>query len=225
MKKTILLSIVLVSILTLSVYAESKGELKGFMVTRFPFYIYSDASYKMNHFITAGWMGDIRDITINSKATENSKSGKTCIKITYKAEEKYGANWAGLYFQQNPQNWWNSRRGGYDLTRAKRIYFYARGEKGKEVVEFKLARSKQKQYANVSKTTIKVRLTKDWKKYELDMTDMELKDIAGGFCFIVNNHDNPKGCTFYLDEIYYSDKAATPAITTSSKSTSQDSKY
>ncbi|MBU1076508.1 MAG: hypothetical protein KKH98_04405 [Spirochaetes bacterium] len=209
MKRTIFLSALLVTLISIAasgLYAESEAPLKGFTVTRFPYYVYSDASSRLQTLLPSGWMGDIRDLKIDHKATENPQSGKTSIKITYTAKIKDGANWTGLYFQVNPDSRWNTRRGGNDLNRAKRIYFYARGNNGKEVVEFKVAGHKEQTYTHVSKTTIKVRLTDKWEKYELDVTNMTLDEMAGGFCFVMNNHDNPKGCTFYLDEIYYTDE-------------------
>lgn len=213
MKKIILVSLLSLLLLSASVSADLRNNERGFMVLHYPFYIYTDANDRMNNFYPAGWMGDIRDLQIDYQYAENPKSGKTSIKVRYKNNVKHGANWAGLHFQQTPQNWWSSKRGGYDLTTAKRLYFYARGEHGNEVVEFKTARVRQHTYDHVPKTTIRVKLSKEWKRFELDLSDITLDDIAGGFSFTVSKRDNPKGCVFYIDEIYYTDEIISKKMT------------
>ncbi|RKY34931.1 MAG: hypothetical protein DRP78_05960, partial [Candidatus Omnitrophota bacterium] len=74
-------------------------------------------------------MGDYGDIKYSEACKDNPYSGKTCIKITYTAEAKQGANWSGIYWQWPPNNW-GEKRGGYDLTGAAKLSFWARGEKG-----------------------------------------------------------------------------------------------
>ena len=36
---------------------------------------------------------------------------------------------------------------------------------------------------------------------------MDLSFIIGGFCVVMSGDGNPDGCTIYLDEVYYTDKA------------------
>jgi hypothetical protein len=52
-------------------------------------------------------------------------------RIEYKQGPEKG--WAGLYWQHPDNNWGDEP--GVDLTGAKRISFYARGERGGEIVE------------------------------------------------------------------------------------------
>jgi hypothetical protein len=46
-------------------------------------------------------------------------------------------------------------------------------------------------------------LNKDWQEFEIDLTGANLKHIIGGFCWATNWDLNPKGSTFYLDDIRF----------------------
>jgi hypothetical protein len=48
-----------------------------------------------------------------------------------------------------------------------------------------------------------VELTKDWKKYEISLTGLDIKHIIGGFGFAANADSNPNGFTLYLDDIRF----------------------
>ena len=58
-------------------------------------------------------------------------SGKTCIRVDYQA----GDGWGGVVWQ-SPANDWGDAPGGFDLTGAKALTFWARGAKGGEAVDF-----------------------------------------------------------------------------------------
>ncbi|MBN1898216.1 MAG: hypothetical protein JW827_05535 [Spirochaetes bacterium] len=205
MKYLRILTIVLLVLAQILSLSAEENELKGYKVKRFPFYIYTDYGRKINNFIPSGWLGDFYDLKINERWSQNPKSGKTCIQIIYTAEHKDRAGWAGICFQSNPDNYWGTLRGGYDLTTAKRLFFYARGEKGGETIEFRMGEFK-KQHKKNKATTGLVRLTKDWNLYEINLENMQLNDIAGGFCVIFSSKENTNGCIVYLDELYYTDK-------------------
>ncbi|RLD18990.1 MAG: hypothetical protein DRI36_00080 [Caldiserica bacterium] len=181
--------------------AQQESGYKGYAV-QFPFYVYKDRTYRGNHYIPSGWMGDYGDIKLNENCRENPYSGKTCIKIVYTAKKSQGAGWAGIYWQ-NPANNWGTVKGGYDLTGSKKLVFYARGEKGGEVAEFKMG-GIQGEYSDTDMaTTGPIVLSKKWRKYEIDLTGLDLSYISGGFCWVTSSQDNPEGCTIYLDEIVY----------------------
>ncbi|MBI4432906.1 MAG: hypothetical protein HY592_05450, partial [Candidatus Omnitrophica bacterium] len=95
------------------------------------FPIYTDAKSPDNHYVPSGWMGDYGDIKVNDSAMDNPHGGSTALKVTYTNAATQGARWAGIYWQ-NPPNNWGTRPGGYDLTGAKKLTFWARGEKGGE---------------------------------------------------------------------------------------------
>jgi len=170
----------------------------------FPFYVYADASSLDNHFIPSGWMGDWGDITLDLRCKDNPYSGDTCIKIVYSGKGSQGARWAGIYWQNPPNNWGTQPDAGFDLTGATKLVFWARGEKGGErIEEFKVGGIKGEYGDSDSISIGPVILSKEWKKYEIDLRGRDLSYIIGGFCWATNVDVNPKGCTFYLDEIKY----------------------
>jgi hypothetical protein len=168
-----------------------------------PFYVYLDRGAIQNHFIPSGWMGDYSDIKTNLGSQEDPYSGSTCIKIEYLNNVSQGARWAGVYWQ-NPPNNWGSRDGGFDLSRATKLTFWARGQRGGErIEEFKIG-GIMGEYSDSDSAAIgPVVLTKEWKQYTIDLTGKDVSYIIGGFCWSTNIDVNPDGVIFYLDEIRY----------------------
>lgn len=167
------------------------------------FNVFTDANARDNHYIPSGWMGDYGDMKFERAWKENPHSGTTCIKVTYTAEQKQGAGWAGIYWQ-NPANNWGTKPGGFDLTGAKKLVFWTRGGKGGEVIaEFKVG-GITGEYSDSDQASIgPITLTTEWKRYEIDLTGLDLSYISGGFCWAASAMDNPDGFTLYLDDIYY----------------------
>ena len=48
-----------------------------------------------------------------------------------------------------------------------------------------------------------VTLTKEWKKYTIDLSGTDLSYISGGFCLTMTQINNPNGAVIYLDDIRY----------------------
>ena len=59
------------------------------------FNVYTEKTAKDNHYTPSGWMGDYGDIKVDTGCKDAPHSGVTCIKVTYSAEQKQGAGWAG----------------------------------------------------------------------------------------------------------------------------------
>ena len=78
-----------------------------------------------------------------------------------------------------------------------------RGEKGGEIVEFKLGGTASNYPDSDNLSTGDLTLTDKWQQYELDLTSAELFYISAGFGFVCKQDMNPAGCTFYLDDIKY----------------------
>jgi hypothetical protein len=181
----------------MGILAEEEGaEFVGFGV-------YEDKWTRTNHYVPSGWMGDYSAITMDDNYRTDPHSGVTCIEFTYSGETKQGAGWAGIYWQ-NPANNWGYRKGGFDLTGAKALTFWAKGEKGGEVIgEFKMG-GISGEYSDSDSTGIgPVTLTNEWKKYTIDLEGLDLSYISGGFCWVCSRLDNPESITFYLDDINY----------------------
>ncbi len=167
------------------------------------FYVYSDKGARVNHFIPSGWMGDYGDLKFDDSSSTDPADGKTAVKVTYTGEAKQGANWSGIFWQQ-PANNWGDKPGGYDLSTMKRLTFWARGDHGGEkIAEFKVGGITGEHGDSDSSSIGPITLTKEWKKYTIDLADRNLSHIVGGFCWSASRDDNPNGFVIYLDEIRY----------------------
>jgi hypothetical protein len=168
------------------------------------FYVYADFKSTLNHYYPSGWMGETRDLSLNQANNKIVHSGKTSIKVQYTPRGR--DKWAGVYWQ-HPSNNWGDKNGGYDLSKATYLTFWARGEFGNEVIsEIKIGGIKgDYEELGDSGAAVKksIKLTKEWKLYYIDLRKVNTSHIIGGFCFVVNKKQNPRGCVFYLDEIRY----------------------
>ncbi|MBL8014200.1 MAG: hypothetical protein JNN05_10165 [Candidatus Omnitrophica bacterium] len=170
-----------------------------------PFAVYKDKG-SFNKFAPSGYMPTGECLYMNDAWTESCAQGKTCIKVIYDIDcSKKSRNWAGIYWL-NPADNWGDRRGGYNLTGAQKLTFWARGEKGGErIEEFKIGGvGRAMEYPDSDSAFIgPVILTKEWKEYTIDLRGKELSYISGGFAWVSNTDANAESCVFYLDEIEY----------------------
>ena len=172
----------------------------------FPFYVYADAKSLDNHFIPSGWMPATaaQDLKLNVNWKENPMSGESCIRTAY--TNKSGTRWAGIYWQNPPNNWGTVPNAGFDLRGATKLTFWAKGERGGEIInEFKMGGISSGDYIDSDSASIgPIQLTQDWKKYEIDLRGKDLSYVIGGFCWATNiDVNDPNGIIFYLDEIKY----------------------
>ena len=178
-------------------------EEKEVVTTFKPFPVYTDGRSPDNHYVPSGYMGDYPDVAVDTSSFDNPHAGTTCIKVVYSNASSQGARWAGMYWQ-NPANNWGDREGGFDLTGATKVSFWARGEEGGErIEEFKIG-GITGVYSDSDLAGIgPVLLTAEWEKFEIDLRGKDLSYISGGFCWASNLDVNPEGATFYLDDIRY----------------------
>ncbi len=163
-----------------------------------PLVVYSDGGKPFASYVPSGWMGNTKALKSDDNCTENPKEGASCIKITYSAED----NWAGIAWQ-HPANDWGQKDGGFDLSEAKKFSFWARGEKGGEVVEFKIGGTQENVAFPDSCTGLigKVPLTKEWKQYNLSLVGLDLSRVKTGFVWALAGSGS--SVTFYLDDLRY----------------------
>ena len=169
-----------------------------------PFNIYLDKGTATNHYIPSGFMPDGKCLVFNDTWIEGCHSGSTCIKIAYDVNcSKQGQKWAGIYWQ-NPPNNWGSQKGGFNLTGAQKLTFWAKGAKGEErIEEFKIG-GLTGDYPDTDSAMIgPVILTNEWKEYSIDLRGKDLSYISGGFAWSTNVDVNQEECTFYLDDLKY----------------------
>ncbi|MDD5504095.1 MAG: FecR domain-containing protein [Candidatus Omnitrophica bacterium] len=167
-----------------------------------PFYVFFDENDPKNHYHPSGWLGDY-DAIRRLSWEENPHSGKDCLRFRYTGKTPQGAGWAGVYWQ-NPVNNWGDVQGGYDLSGAKRLSFWARGEKGGEtIVRFGVG-GITGQYPDSVKAEIgPVVLSNTWREYQIDLTGKDLTCVSGGFYWMTDRNSNPDGAVIYLDNIVY----------------------
>jgi len=149
-----------------------------------------------------GRMGDLKDISLTVASKDNPHSPPICTKIVYSPKGSNG--WAGIYWQYPANNWGDNPK-GYNLTGAKKFTFWARGDKGGEMAEFKVGGITGQYPDSIIDpiSTDTVALSNEWQQYTIDLTGQNLSHVIGGFCWVTNINQNPNGCTFYLDDIAY----------------------
>lgn len=167
---------------------------------KLPFYVYSDKGSERPgyNFVPSGWMGNTDALEVDLCHTENPHHGPCCMKIVFADAN----GWGGIVWQ-NPEGNWGDEEGGLDLTGAKRLTFWARGERGNELVEFRMGviKANKKFHDTGSAGLGKVRLDKTWKQYTIPLQGVNLSRIVSGFSFSVKGRSD--AVIFYLDDIIY----------------------
>ena len=104
---------------------------------------------------------------------------------------------------QSPANDWGDEPGGYDLSEAKRLTFWARGKEGGEIFSCGVGLlGRDKEYHDSDRVKMSdITLTTEWQKYELDLRGRDLRHIKTGFFWVIGGKDKP--FAFYLDEIRF----------------------
>jgi outer membrane protein OmpA-like peptidoglycan-associated protein len=186
-----------------------------------PLVIYAEASSKPSPYSPSGFMGDggtLKIITAKISApTENGSPGATSLKVIYNGKGRDG--WSGIYWLTPANNWGRIKGAGYDLSAAKQLTFWACGDKGGETIAEIKVGGITGPYADTDAVTKgPIRLSRDWKKFTVDLAGRDLRHIVGGFGFIIRRADNPRGAIIYLDEIRYESEATTSNPTSNSTS-------
>ncbi len=169
-----------------------------------PFYIYSDKSSRQNHFTPSGFMPDGRCVVLDDAWTEGCYKGKTCIKVTYDVTcSRDRQKWVGIYWLHPPNNW-GQRKGGFDLTGARKLTFWARGERGGEQIQEVTTGGITGNYPDTDTAVIgPIILSSEWRQYTIDLRGKDLSYISGGFAWTTSEDVNKDPCVFYLDEMRF----------------------
>jgi len=84
------------------------------------------------------------------------------------------------------------------------VTFWARGEKGGELVTFKVGGiNKKKNQDTLEKAIGPIELQTEWKSYEIDLSDTNTSSVIGAFAWVASANGNPQGLTFYIDDICF----------------------
>ena len=163
-----------------------------------PLVVFDGQAGDNNHFVPTGWMGNAKAIRMDQDCRVSPHSGVKCLRFEYQDV----SNWGGIVWQDKPGDW-GEQAGGLDLTGAKRLTFWARGEKGGEEISVKFGLlGKEKPFPDSSSGGLDdLKLTDQWKQYAIDLSDKNLSCIKTGFCWVAKGSGLP--VMFYLDSIQF----------------------
>ncbi len=159
-----------------------------------PLVIYDDGFGQA--YAPSGWIGKTDAILLKPDDASAPHAGRFSLRCEFDSRDNFG----GVVWQ-SPVNDWGDVAGGFDLTGARQLSFWARGSRGDEVVDFALGvLEKEKTFADSSRSELKqVHLTNQWKQYTIDLTDKDLSVIKTGFSWSTAGRAEP--VVFYLDQI------------------------
>jgi hypothetical protein len=165
--------------------------------------------------IPAGWMsgrGGPESFISLEASPEDCHTGSDCLQITYRP----GGQWGGIYWwplncgESGTEEAWSRVRNGTcgtnvleagHLSAVSRLAFWARGDKGGEVVEFKIGAVDVS--PSPGRSLGRVTLKPTWEQYEIELEGMDLTNAIGLFLWIATDVDNPQGAIFHLDDIQF----------------------
>lgn len=115
------------------------------------------------------------------------------IRIIYYPERDQ--RWAAISWQASEYNWDNN------LSCATKLTFWAKGEYGSEVVEFRIGNLRED--FDYSAPIGEIVLSSEWEKFEVDLRGISLDYVVNGFWWVLLERSNPRGAEIYLDDIKF----------------------
>jgi hypothetical protein len=187
-----------VGVATTSIMVADEGAARRkYLVPRvaFPFYLYTDEAALP--YFPSGYMGNYEAMAVDLAHEEDVYEGATAIKISYSARE----GWYGLAFV-DPPNDWGDILGGYDLTGARTLSFWAKTGNStlKATVGYGLIEG-DKPYPDTDKQSVEIELTEEWQQYIIKIRRADLGCIRSGFVIFSSANGFPHD--IYLDRIVY----------------------
>ncbi len=172
-------------------------------------FVYRDATSEDNHGHWTNIMpaegADMMKLQLNDKT--HPAFGKTSLRIT---TEFLPPNWCGIAVACKPDYWGiKKNEPAYDLSKATKLVFYARGDKGGETIQVKVGIAGDKPFgdsAKVASATRWIALKKTWERYELpiNQTRTNLQRTIIPFTLVTSQIQNEDSeITIWLDQIYY----------------------
>ena len=185
-------------------YDHFDSYVKAETVSFQPFYIFSDKDSRQNHYVPSGFMPNGKCLALEEGWSKDCQSGESCIRIQYDLEcSRRDERWAGIYWL-NPANNWGTRKGGFNLTGAQKLTFWAKGERGGEQIQEFTVGGIAGNYPDSDIAVLGVvRLVPEWRQYTIDLRGKDLSYISGGFAWTTSENVNDDSCVFYLDEIRF----------------------
>ncbi|MFH0880895.1 MAG: hypothetical protein V2A34_14360 [Lentisphaerota bacterium] len=161
-----------------------------------PFTVYRDCNVEAP-FSLSGFMGYLDALEVDDCWDQNPHSGDTCIRLAFNATY----HWGGIALQTPPNNW-GDESGGFNLSEARELSFWARAERNGTMAEFKAGLRSTAPFADTSSvTTGKKKLTQQWKQFKLPLREHDLSRVISGFVCVMEGTEIPP--IVYLDDIEY----------------------
>lgn len=171
--------------------------VKGKARTPMPFDVYRDGFDGMP-WVPSGWMGSIDALSLDGDHRDGCHEGSACIEMRYTGE----LGWVGVAWQHPPNNW-GDMEGGFDLTGARELELWARGQYGGEVIDIGVGLlGADEAYPDSDKKLVEgIVLTHEWQRYRIKLKRLDLSSIKTGFVIVVHGQRVP--VTVYLDGIRF----------------------
>ncbi len=164
--------------------------------------------------IPAGWMSGGGDPSqfIQLGGGQDCHTGADCLRVGYRS----GGQWGGIIWwplacgSSGTREAWDRATSGAcaisvqvagGLTSVERLTFWARGEQGGEVIEFKVGA--QDLLPRPGRSTGQLTLTPGWQQVEIDLEGVEMSRAVALFTWVATDLRNPRGATFFLDDIQF----------------------
>jgi len=192
------------------------------------FWVYRNgATHPKMPFSPYGWMSDATNLSqiiqldLESRDHPNTVTKTSpperdrCIRVKVTWGD---ATWVSIAFISGPDKpaWWGDSNTGryYNLGALpqKKLVFYARGDKGGEVIKAQIGALGDKPFGDSLANAIvsdDLKLTQDWTRFEVDLKDAppsELGKICNGFGVVAelaSQSGSPGETQFYIDDVYF----------------------
>jgi hypothetical protein len=94
---------------------------------------------------------------------------------------------------------------GRDFNGAKKVVFWARGDRGGERAEFKVGGVTGKFPDSIQPPLSSgvLLLSDKWQKFTIDLENRDLHHVVGGFCWVTNTDQNPDGSVIYVADMRF----------------------
>ncbi len=121
-----------------------------------------------------------------------------CVRIAFRGPDR----WGGVVWTADGIEW-GSHPGGVNLTGATRVRFFARGLRGGEEVEFRMGFiDKNNPFPDRGRaTTGRVRLTREWREYEMSLEFRDLTQVMTPFGCVLAGQK--RDVVIFVDAIRY----------------------
>jgi hypothetical protein len=170
-------------------------------------YVYRDAGSKNNHGEWTNWMpaeaGQM--VKLHLADEEDPNSGASCVRMDIKWAPPF---WCGIAVSSATDYWGEKPGPAYDLRRAKRLVFSARGAKGGETIQVKVAIAGDKPHGDSAAEPAATRwltLSKSWKRYSLDISNIDRGRVITPFAIVSSNELNNGNITVFIDDVFFTD--------------------